>query len=576
MKALIVLFIRWAGRHFISFLVIVAILAAANAVQKEFAEFKSVTTELAAFKNSAGELARYITAKESETTTRVERLEQDATNALKNRLDELDKELLQKISRQPSAISRSLSMLKSGSVVEGFVDGLKLDIEIKLLEQERAYLRHLHAVVVGRVQRLSGYAELERRRQVHAAVYDELKKNEVEQAVQKAESYYRAIFNPWSPEYKRLQELKRTHAELIDKNLGAYQIYTAQLKFVEAFKIPNGPTRFELQRDQIEGALQPLHERIAALERRYEQNWLAKFSEPVINVLPTALAIMLAIILLPIAIKAVFYFFIAPMASRRAAICLLPDVSGVIESDVADLAGGSERAKVSAVSIAITVNAFDELLIHPEYLQSSSLHAEKVTKWLLDWSYPMSSLASGMFALTRIRATESESIVVSATRDPFSEVGVITIPEGAALVLQPHCLVGVVQRREFPVRISRHWRLGSLHAWLTLQLRYLVFHGPAKLIVRGSRGVRVETAGNGQSINQAATIGFSANLAYSTTRCETFASYLMGQQELFNDNFAGTSGCYVYEETPHFGKRTGITGRGIEGVTDSFLKMFGI
>ena len=205
-----------------------AILAAANAVQKEFAEFKSVTTELAAFKNSAGELARYITAKESETTTRVERLEQDATNALKHRLDELDKELLQKISRQPSAASRSLSILKSGSVVEEFVDGLKLDIEIKLLEQERAYLRHLHAVAVGRVQRLSGYAELERRRQVHAAVYDELKKNEVEQAVQKAESYYRTIFNPWSPEYKRLQELKRTHAELIDKNLGAYQIYTAQ------------------------------------------------------------------------------------------------------------------------------------------------------------------------------------------------------------------------------------------------------------------------------------------------------------------------------------------------------------
>ena len=576
MKALIVLFIRWAGRHVISFLVIVAILAAANAVQKEFAEFKSVTTELSAFKNSAGELARYIAAKENETTTRVERLERDIPNTLKNRLDALDKDLLQKTARQPSAASRSLSMLKSDSVVDGVVEGLKLDIEIKLLEQERSYLRQLHAAAVGLTQRRAGYAELERRRQAHAAIYDELKKNEVGQAAQKAESYYRAIFNPWSPEYKRLQELKRTHADLIDRNLQAYEIYMAQLKFVEAFKITTELTRFELKRDQIEGALQPLHERIAALERRYEQNWLAKFSEPVINVLPTALAIMLSIILLPIAIKAGLYFVIAPMASRRAAICLLPGVSGVIESDVADLAGGGERAKVSAVSIAININAFDELLIHPEYLQSSSLRAEKVTKWLLDWSYPMSSLASGMFALTRIRATSSASFVVSATRDPFSEVAVISIPEGAALVLQPHCLIGVVQRREFPVRISRHWRLGSLHAWLTLQLRYLVFHGAAKLIVRGSRGVRVETAGNGQSINQAATIGFSANLAYSTTRCETFASYLMGQQELFNDNFAGMSGCYVYEETPHFGKRTGITGRGLEGITDSFLKMFGI
>ncbi|MCK7502947.1 MAG: hypothetical protein MZV70_01815 [Desulfobacterales bacterium] len=31
-----------------------------------------------------------------------------------------------------------------------------------------------------------------------------------------------------------------------------------------------------------------------------------------------------------------------------------------------------------------------------------------------------------------------------------------------------------------PMQITRHWRLGSLSAWLTLQLRYIVFHGPAK------------------------------------------------------------------------------------------------
>ncbi len=111
---------------------------------------------------------------------------------------------------------------------------------------------------------------------------------------------------------------------------------------------------------------------------------------------------------------------------------------------------------------------------------------------------------------------------------------------------------------------------------MELVLRFLIFHGPAKLIVKGCRGIRVEQAGKGRSINQAATIGFSANLAYSNTRCETFASYLMGKQELFNDKFAGENGFYFYEETPHFGKKTGITGRGIEGVTDSILKIFGI
>lgn len=113
-------------------------------------------------------------------------------------------------------------------------------------------------------------------------------------------------------------------------------------------------------------------------------------------------------------------------------------------------------------------------------------------------------------------------------------------------------------------------------AWLTLQLRYLVFHGPAQLLIKGCRGIRVERAGSGRRINQAATIGFSANVEYSTSRCETFASYLMGNQELLNDGFSGEVGFYVYEELPNYGRRSGIAGRGLEGLTDSVLKVFGV
>jgi len=143
-------------------------------------------------------------------------------------------------------------------------------------------------------------------------------------------------------------------------------------------------------------------------------------------------------------------------------------------------------------------------------------------------------------------------------------------------VFQPHRLIGVVQPQAQPLKITRHWRLGTLNAWLTLQLRYLVFHGPATLVVKGCRGVRVERADQGRSINQAATIGFSANLAYSTLRCETFGAYLMGRQELFNDHFGGGPGFYVYEEMPHGGARTGLFGRGLEGFSDSVLKVLGV
>lgn len=265
-----------------------------------------------------------------------------------------------------------------------------------------------------------------------------------------------------------------------------------------------------------------------------------------LEVLPTALLILLGVILMPIAIKAIFYFVLAPLAARLFPVRLRPDCDGVLTLETG----------ASSVSRAVTVDSVHELLVHPEFLQSASVAGEKTTQWLLNWR----------FALT--------------------EIGVLNLPAGSAVVMQPHNLVGVIQQRGSPLRITAHWRLTSLHAWLTLQLRYLVLHGPARLIVQGCRGVRVEPATGGRAINQAATIAFSANLPYSTHRCETFAAFLFGQKELLNDIFgsaldAGGSqacevGSFVYSEIPNAERKAGITGRGLEGLTDSVLKVLGV
>jgi hypothetical protein len=69
--------------------------------------------------------------------------------------------------------------------------------------------------------------------------------------------------------------------------------------------------------------------------------------------------------------------------------------------------------------------------VHPDFLQSSADRGRKDTKWLLDWRYPFTSLAAGMVALSRIRATSAESFVVSSKADPFAEVGVINCPTTA-------------------------------------------------------------------------------------------------------------------------------------------------
>lgn len=328
--------------------------------------------------------------------------------------------------------------------------------------------------------------------------------------------------------------------------------------------------------DEKVKALSKAREVQIALKAKYDDylQWARKWRE----LLPTfwlAAGILAFAIATGIAIKVFLYFVIAPLASGRPPIQILPAVSGIILSGLNPDAAVDE-GKVSKISLPLFLKEDQELLVRPEYLQSTSSRAKKRTQWFLNSAFPYASLLSGMFLLTRVQSPESDAVVVSSTKDPLGDVGVIELPDGSAFVCQPRALAGVIQHQAHPIRITRHWRIDSLQSWLTLQLRFLVFHGPGQLIVRGCRGVRMETARKGRIINQAATLGFSANICYANTRCETFMSYWMGTEDLFNDIFTGENGSYVYEEMPDGKHKSGIAGRGLEGLIDAGLKVFGI
>jgi uncharacterized protein (AIM24 family) len=214
------------------------------------------------------------------------------------------------------------------------------------------------------------------------------------------------------------------------------------------------------------------------------------------------------------------------------------------------------------------------LVILGSHLQSAPDSVRARTQWLLSAAKPLTSLASGMWMLTRLQSSEPCTVVVSAATDPLEEIGAVTLDEGDALVVQPRYLVGVVYPADRPLRMRSEWK-GGWHAWLTLQFRYLVIEGPSTLILRGCRGTRVEDTDQGRRISQAMTIGFSPHLAYSVSRTETFASYLLGQRPLFIDRLHGP-GIVLYQEVASASMHTGVTGRGLEGLLDGALKAVGI
>lgn len=271
------------------------------------------------------------------------------------------------------------------------------------------------------------------------------------------------------------------------------------------------------------------------------------------------------IILSPFLIRLFCYYVLAPIAMRRPNIRLW--VPGGAEAAI-------PPADRSATSVAVRLAEGEEVLVRQDYLQTTSLAATKSTQWFLDWRHPITSSVTGLTFLTRIRGA-GEVTTVSAVRDPFAELTIVTLPDGAACVLHPRALAAVAQPTARPLRVATQWRLTSLNAWLTLQLRYIVFHGPARLVIKGGRGVRVERAEQGRIFGQDQLVGFSADLSYAVTRTETFWPYLLGRESLLKDRVAAGSGVLIVEEAP-LTSRNGRARRGIEGLIDAGMKVFGM
>lgn len=81
--------------------------------------------------------------------------------------------------------------------------------------------------------------------------------------------------------------------------------------------------------------------------------------------------------------------------------------------------------------------------------------------------------------------------------------------------------------------------------------------------------------GQGRIFGQDQLVGFSADLAYSVTRTETFWPYFFGREQLLKDRVEAGSGVLIIEEAP-LSVRRGEVRRGIEGLVDASMKAFGI
>lgn len=554
---------RWFATRAVWFVVIVILLAVGMYLLGEFRQLDAEAARLSELQQKKQQLEQIIDAESVKVSKDAAALRHAPIRVLSARLVEIDREIA------------TLQKRSAWEIVNAPIDHLADQIRLELLKQQRDYVENLLLIARATEGLKAANERLDQLRQNHRAIYKRLRANERQQQ-RLTDANPVAAYVPWSNAGLHRSRLAAEYDALFDRNQAAGKAVRKQTRLIAQLGKPGPLAPFTVDRGPLQHYPDELDRQITPLEQWQRTHWLARILQPVRDVIPWALGILISIILVPPLIKTFFYFVLAPVAAGRPPIRLLSASANVQTG----LQAGSDRdpgkTSISGISRAVAIDEAHELLVHPEFLQSSSLDSPKDTKWLLDWQYPITSLASGLFALTRIRTTSPTTVVISDKKDPLNEVGQIVVPTGIALAFQPSNLVGLVQLCGQPVMITRHWRLGSLTAWLTFQLRYLVFHGPATLLVKGCRGIRIEQAGSGRSIDQSATIGFCAHLAHAVTRCETFPPYLFGNHSLFDDKFSGGPGFYVYEEVSDLGRKSRIAGRGVEGIMDSLLKIFGI
>jgi len=558
----------------LSLLVIITLLLGYRFLSVEYAKYETLEREQSSLHQVKGELesVRDKLAKDLPSL-----IPQPGTpaNILAERIKALEAEISTKqVARQKRWDDHPIERFLPTS--EAFRQIAILDIEITFLQQSLAYLRNLHTVTAGPLEAERQIKALQAGRSTLALQIYQNKQAQWALSKQ-APLLWQVPYSKANLQMKRWEDEERLLQ--IAKDQQDAEVVRQQ-KILAVFQKMPRPGPLVLDHAPANRTIQPLSQRLHENDRQLEGSSLHKFIRPVNEVLPTALWILVLVLLSPLLVKAIAYYVIAPVAVSRPPIRLLPDSSGKISTSIASVGGESGHTTPSRVSLPLVLDVHSELLILPSYLQGMPLNARSDTRWLLDWSMPLTSLAAGMYRLTRIRPNNQERITISSSHDPLAEFSLLDIPVGSALVLQPSCLVGIIQTRGelskiTPLKITRHWRFNRLGAWLTLQFRYIVFHGPAKLIVKGCRGVRVEPAMSGRTVNQAATLGFSANLDYSVARNETFWSYFFGERALFNDSWQG-NGCCVHAETPHPDDRSGLFGRGLQGIMDTILKIFGI
>jgi hypothetical protein len=226
--------------------------------------------------------------------------------------------------------------------------------------------------------------------------------------------------------------------------------------------------------------------------------------------------------------KLLWFFLIAPLASRAAPV-------RVVDRDGPP---GAVRIGAPEKSCIVPLDPAEKLIARMEWVQQYTPTAAKRTRFVWNWRAPLISLAAGLVEMTEWRTERDDGadrVVLSSGLDPDQFICRIDLADHPGLVLRPRYVVAVTEG----LSVRTRWNLLSLHGWIAGTLRQILFFGSGTVLIYGYGGIRPIEPGDGCRIEEALVLGFEGNLDFATVRTETFWPYFRGKTSLFDYRFDG-------------------------------------
>ena len=232
-------------------------------------------------------------------------------------------------------------------------------------------------------------------------------------------------------------------------------------------------------------------------------------------------------------------------------------------------------------SVEVQLNADEVAWFRDSYIERTTRPKGKRCgiRLIFSMKYWLMSLIDGLWFMTKVQGDKEKmiSFMVSDPEDSASEFAFVEIRADASFIIRPHFIVGLTfPKGQSPV-LRRHWRLTQLEAWCVGQICFFELAGPARVLLRGSRGVQPLTSVQDDSMESrqkpGSLIGFSPTLKLFVTRSENVWQYLANEDPFYNYSFEG-KGTFLTKETQEKSHRSGPLSW-LAGFGDLLLKLVG-